>query len=106
MSAHKPAAAEWFNQFTGYLAEHPEVQGRDQWCRRHWAPCPAFGANGIGAAMEMMQVFVSEIKPPGASSPSALNRELAKASPVCCYLGDERMYELWGHWPPSGGHGD
>ncbi len=74
---------EWFDQF-------PDAPGweHDQWCARHWAPCPILGANGIGASVALMQVFVNE--------------QMRAAGRLCCALGDERMYELWGRWPPVG----
>lgn len=71
----------------------------EQWCARHWAPCPVFGANGIGATVELMQVFVNEIAKPG--TPEAMNAQMRAAGRLCCTLGDQRMYEIWGHWPPS-----
>lgn len=89
--------SEWFDQFP----PNPAMDGHEQWCARHWAPCPVLHANGIGASIELMQVFVNEIKPAWAKSPAAANRELAKVSPLCCHLGDERMYEIWARWPPA-----
>lgn len=88
---------EWFDQF-------PPLQpgaGWDnaQWCPRHWAPCPILGANGIGAATEVLSVFVKEIAV--GSAPADLNREMSEVGRMCCRLGDERMYEIWGRWPPS-----
>jgi hypothetical protein len=94
-------AGGWFDQFTEYLAAHPEVVGNEQWCRRHWAPCPALGANGILASMMLMQIFVDDIMPPGLTSVDDQNAALAEASPVCCRLGDERMYDVWGKCPPA-----
>ena len=88
---------EWFDQFPA----QPQMDGHEQWCGRHWAPCPVMGANGIGAAVELMQIFIAEIAPPNTNSPEMLNRELAKAGQLCCKLGDERMYALWGRWGPG-----
>lgn len=79
-------AAEWFDQFAD---ADPRIQGNDQWCGRHWSPCPVFGANGLGAAVEIIT--------------AALEADLLKSpGPVCCALGDDKMYEIWGHWPPAG----
>jgi hypothetical protein len=98
VKVHDGTPAEWFDQFPDAPGwEHP------QWCARHWAPCPVLGANGIGAATELMQIFVSEIHAPGlvGNSPQAMNAEMQAAGRLCCTLGDERMYELWAHWPPT-----
>ena len=89
--------AEWFDQFP----PNPAMDGHEQWCARHWAPCPCLGANGIGASAEVMQIFVSEMAPKGSHSPAAMNRHLHNAGRLCCTLGDERMYEIWGRWPPA-----
>jgi hypothetical protein len=99
---HEGSAAEWFDQFPP-LKNAGEWPAGSQWCPRHWAPCPLFGANGIGASTELMQVFLDEISSAShaAANPETLNREMAEASPLCCRLGDERIYEIWGHWPPS-----
>jgi hypothetical protein len=90
-------AAEFFDQFT----DVPEAPEGSPWCPRHWAPCPLVGCNGIAASLELARIFAAELMPAWASSPGARKRELAKQSPLCCKLGDERMYDLWGHWPPS-----
>jgi hypothetical protein len=93
-SRHDEATA-WFNQFP----EAPDWPDGGQWCARHWAPCPLLGANGIGAATELMSVFINEIAAPG--SADELNAQLETAGRLCCTLGDERMYDLWGCWPPE-----
>ncbi|MGH3189998.1 MAG: hypothetical protein ACRDOL_22585 [Streptosporangiaceae bacterium] len=92
--------AEWFDQFPPGRpgAEWPEDA---PWCPRHWAPCPLLGANGIGAHLELTKIWVDELRPKGSYSAAAMNRHLAKASPLCCTLGDDRMYEIWAHWPPA-----
>jgi hypothetical protein len=88
-------ATVWFDQFPDAPGwEHP------QWCARHWAPCPTLGANGMGAATELIQVFIEEIAG-NDRSPDALNAQMDAAGRLCCTLGDARMYELWGHWPPA-----
>jgi hypothetical protein len=87
-------ATAWFDQF-------PDAPGweHDQWCARHWAPAVMFGANGIGASIELLQVFTSEVSTGGDAA--AMNAQMQAAGRLCCTLGDERMYEIWGHWPPT-----
>ena len=92
--------SEWFDQFPPLEPGAPWREG--QWCPRHWAPCPCLGANGIGAATELMQIFIDEMRVPAlGSSPEAMNSQLDALGVLCCRLGDERMYEIWGHWPPA-----
>jgi hypothetical protein len=57
------------------------------------------GANGIGAATELVSVFLNEVAT--GKTPEALNAQMQAAGRLCCTLGDDRMYELWGHWPPT-----
>ena len=87
----------WFDQF-------PDAPGWEhlQWCARHWAPCPILGANGVGAVVELMEVFITEVVP-DAKGADSMNARMDAAGKMCCTLGDERMYEIWGHWPPSSG---
>jgi hypothetical protein len=94
MASDLDEATAWFDQF-------PDAPGweHDQWCARHWAPCPILGANGIGAATELMQIFVNEIAT--GRTPAALNAQMQAAGRICCTLGDARMHEIWGHWPPT-----
>jgi hypothetical protein len=87
---------EWFGQFE----PNAQMSSHAQWCGRHWAPCPVLHYNGIGAATELMQVFIDELGD-GATTADELNARLADVGRVCCALGDERMYEIWGHWPPA-----
>ena len=90
---------EWFDQFPSA----PENWTHTQWCWRHWAPCPILGANGIGATIEVQKTWLEELKPPelNSSDVEALNTALAATGRICCTLGDDRMYEIWGHWPPA-----
>lgn len=85
----------WFDQFP-----LDGIGASEQWCARHWAPCPLFRANGMGATMELIQAFIGEIAVTG-STPESLNAQLQAAGRICCTLGDERMYEIWGRWPPA-----
>jgi hypothetical protein len=92
--------AEWFDQFPS-LAVNSEWPADSQWCPRHWAPCPLLGANGIGAATELMSIFINEMSAGGDAA--AMNAQMQAMGRLCCTLGDDRMYELWGKWPPSDG---
>jgi hypothetical protein len=96
MSTTEPSeATAWFDQF-------PDAPGwkHDQWCARHWAPAPLLGANGAGAAIEVIKTFVEEVAP-DCHTAAERNARMQAAGRLCCTLGDERMYEIWGHWPPS-----
>lgn len=99
MSGETTDATAWFDQF-------PEATDWDheQWCARHWAPCPVFGANGLGAATELMSIFINEVSSGG--KPESMNAQMRAAGRLCCTLGDERMYDLWGHWPPTAASGE
>lgn len=79
------------------------MNDHEQWCARHWAPCPQLGANGTGAALEVFQLFLEEVLVPSGIKPSQheqANAKLKETGKLCCRLGDERMYEIWGRWPP------
>lgn len=86
----KKEAAEWFDQFMEYLEDHPEIQGNDQWCKRHWAPCPILSANGIKAALDLFTLTLTD--------PILFTNN----DPLCCQVGDTRMYDIWGKCPPGG----
>lgn len=90
---------EWFDQFSEDI-KSGAIQGNDQWCARHWAPCPVLGANGIGATIAVVGAWLGTV-PPESRSPKDLNRTMDAVGPMCCALGDERMYEIWGNWPPT-----
>lgn len=96
---------EWFDQFSDWYEAQTVWPPGSQWCARHWAPAPRLGANGLGATTALMQIWVNEIKPAelGPKDTDAMNQRLLADSPLCCKLGDERMYELWGEWPPPEG---
>ena len=99
MSADQSPQA-WFDQFPP-LENAASWPAGSQWCPRHWAPCPLLGANGIQASVLLLKIFAEEIATGRSLTPDQLNRQLADASPVCCRLGDERMYGLWGQCPPA-----
>lgn len=93
---------EFFDQFPP-AAEGADVHASSTWCLRHWAPCPLLHANGMGASVEVMQVWLNrQPATNGKASADELNARLDLGGPVCCQLGDETMYEIWGHWPPKG----
>jgi hypothetical protein len=89
--------AEWFDQFP----PNPAMDGHDSWCARHWGPAPVLGANGMGAATEVLAAWFRELAPKGSWSPAARQRQLEAAGHICCTLGDDRMHKIWGHWPPA-----
>ena len=90
----------WFDQFP----PAPDWPADSQWCARHWAPCPGFGANGILATIMVMQRAVTDLIFAEAveAGPEAMNQAMHDAGRLCCSLGDEVMYEIWGQCPPSG----
>lgn len=99
MNKPKQNPTEWFNQFP----PNPAMDDHRQWCARHWGPCPEYGANGLGASLEVMTIFISEVLvPTGIDTVNAkqANAKLEETGLLCCWLGDERMYEIWGRYPP------
>jgi hypothetical protein len=91
---------EWFDQFPPNEA----MDNHTQWCARHWGPCPFFGANGIAALLEVVSIFVEEVVVPAGITPTDHvlgNQKLQETGRLCCWLGDERMYEIWGRHPPA-----
>src|SRR5579859_2154128 len=95
MAEQEPAG--WFDSFPPM----PEGWDHHQWCWRHWAPCPVLGANGIAASLHVM-TSVYKLMPADASV-EGRNQWMADAGKLCCTLGDERMYQIWGQCPPSDG---
>jgi hypothetical protein len=93
--------SQWFDQFppgrdgAGWPPDAP-------WCPRHWAPAPLLGFSGLGAHAELQRIWVAELRPKGSYSAAAMTRKLLAVSPLCCTLGDERVYGLWQHWLPDG----
>jgi hypothetical protein len=83
-------ATEWFDQpaFSPWLLDVQGIQGNEQWCARHWAPCPVMGANGIKAAVMLASAVMS----------AGLN---SVDGPLCCQLGDQEMFDIWGQCPPT-----
>lgn len=91
---------EWFDQFPPAT----DWPASSQWCARHWAPCPLMHANSIGASVEVMQAWLDIDARRGPDVVEKINARMAAGGPICCQLGDEKMYEIWGHWPPSPEH--
>lgn len=81
------------------------VHGNPQWCHRHWQTVIDRDLNGIMLALRVFQTFVendqilreagydpeTETKADG----EKLNALIETHSPVCCFLGDEKMEELY-----------
>lgn len=68
-----------------------------QWCKKHWAVVMDGDYNGILASMHIMQAFidstyVSELTD---RSPQAMQRAMEKVAPLCCWLGEEKMKEIY-----------
>jgi hypothetical protein len=93
-------ATEWFDQFPVDELASRGVMGSDQWCIRHWAPAPVFGANGIAATLMLINLAVKN-PIPLADVPAILNRSTG-AEPLCCRLGDQVVFDVWGKCPPTG----
>ena len=92
---------EWFDQFppNALMDQHR------QWCARHWAPCPTFGANGIAASAHLMSLFIERVLDPAGirgSDWEQANAKLDEIGRLCCWLGDDEMYAVWGRFPPAG----
>jgi hypothetical protein len=88
---------EWFDQF---IDAEPEGWSHPQWCWRHWAPCPVYGANGILASI----MIISEVldKAPDDLTNDGVGEYMDERGAMCCELGDEAMYRIWGKCPPTG----
>lgn len=87
----------WFDQFP----PAPEDWSHDQWCWRHWAPCPVLGANGMLASVMTMSRIV-ELMPAEITDTEQRNAWMADLGHICCTLGDQVMFEIWGKCPPAG----
>jgi hypothetical protein len=96
MTMMQPATS-WFNQFTD---AEPEDWAHDQWCWRHWAPCPVYGANGILASIMVMSELLEQA--PEDLTDDGVGQYMHGRGVMCCSLGDEVMYQIWAQCPPSG----
>lgn len=68
-----------------------------QWCDQHWAPYREGTANGVFAAIALMQAFIDSpmVQELADRSPAALNKLMEDGDkPVCCRLGDEVMGKI------------
>jgi len=86
--------------YQAWAAEH--FQPNPQWCARHWAPCPVDGRNGIAASLELMKRSLERIPPEvRRRGATAMNSYMANwLPPMCCWLGDEQMTQVWAEASP------
>ncbi len=69
-----------------------------QWCEKHWAIIrDDTSLNGIAASLLLMQAFLDA---PGVAEEAGgkaanLNRVMARHAPVCCWLGEAKMREIY-----------
>lgn len=76
---------------------------KQQWCRKHWGEARKAIAEGthigIAFAMALPQVWIEKRGgEPGFPKPhqaSRLNRLLDADSPICCWLGEDGLREVW-----------
>lgn len=85
------------------------------WCDRHLEPFREDWPSGAGVAMLRLFDAVVQDERIAAAAPKnakgepkteSLNAVLLEHSPLCCFIGDERMkaiYEETGKEPPGGG---
>lgn len=88
---------EWFDQFDDLM---PEGWEHHQWCWRHWAPAVIMGANGIAATLTVVQRIL-DLAPADVTTPG-INKWMDDLGKLCCTMGDEKMYDIWGKCPPPG----
>ena len=77
--------------------------GDQMWCHRHWEPCPKEDLNGIVATMKLLWRLLADKKfreACGAKEDSPakieiINLKIPEFSPICCYLGDTIIDEIW-----------
>lgn len=72
-----------------------------QWCEAHWQPYRESKGNGLLATVLLMQAtledpaFMLEARTmygrPGRVPTDVMNTVLTRHSPICCYLGDEKL---------------
>lgn len=97
---------EWFDQFRTYVnyVEPNWPPESHTWCPRHWAPAPCFNANGIQASYKLTRVFVEEH--PEATTAGEMNEVIRNLGcPMCCSLGDQKIYAIWGTTLPANVYG-
>lgn len=85
---------EWFDRVDA-AAARLGVRGSGMWCRRHWAPCPVLGANGLGASVELAELWAR--RQPGMPV-AMLQAAMTLAEPLCCAVGDAAVFQLWSRW--------
>lgn len=82
---------QFFDQFIPLISQDINL---GTWCPRHWGPCAIMHAEGMGATLEMLDTFIEKFES---------DEELFKQSeqhPICCLLGDDIMFDIWGKYPP------
>lgn len=95
-------ASEWFDQWKD-VPHHPGMDQHLTWCWRHWAPCPLLRANGIQASAMVLQLFAERILVPAGIRPDQAklaNDKMTETGRLCCWLGDDEMYGIWGECAP------
>jgi hypothetical protein len=83
-----------------------------QWCMKHWAVIRDGDYNGIIASMLIMQAFIdsSYVAELTDHSAQAMQRAMEGKAPLCCWLGEEKMAEIYRKSarkrgePPQGPH--
>lgn len=95
MTGQNPA--DWFEQF---VVAEPAGWSHDQWCWRHWAPCPLLGGNGILASL-LVIMETTALMPDDVVSPRQRDAWTRSVGKLCCRLGDDEMYVIWGKCPPA-----
>lgn len=88
--------------------------GQGQWCEKHWAVVrDDRSINGLLAAVLLMEYLLEDDafmrrcgydpQTGAKAQPERINAEMAKIGPICCYLGEERMQQLYRQARAEGG---
>ena len=89
------------------MAKHsrPRKFGDGTWCERHWQPYRERRGNGVQAAILLTQALVNDEAfmrrcgwnpDTGARADTdRMNAEMEKLKPICDYLGDAKMDEIF-----------
>lgn len=67
------------------------------WCERHWNIVLSRNLNGIAASMLMMQALLAnkDFMTKCERDAANMNRVKTGIAPICCYLGDDKMEEIF-----------
>ena len=81
------------------------VPFESQWCSRHWQVVLTESLNAILASVRLIQEALEDEEilracgwDPTRNSPARvelINEEILKRSPLCCYLGESRMSQIY-----------